>query len=106
MKILSKTFSEKLKEVCPSLTSSQQTAYGKNRHTGLSKRLIADKIETAKWNDLESFLIVGDIEKSLDILDETFLISALKKYAFGQKNFFRWNLFQKVQEPCVMRRNH
>ena len=44
-KIISKALSEKLKEVLPYLTSSKQTAYVKNRHTGESGRSISDIIE-------------------------------------------------------------
>ena len=48
LKIIPKTFSEKLKRVLPDLISSQQTAYVKNRHIGESRRLISDVTEITK----------------------------------------------------------
>ena len=45
LKITSKPFSEKLKEVLPDLISSQQTAYLKSRHVGERGRLISGIIE-------------------------------------------------------------
>ena len=45
LKIISKPFSEKLKEVLPDLISSQQTAYLKSRHVGERERLISGIIE-------------------------------------------------------------
>ena len=48
LKIIPKTFSEKLKKVLPDLISSQQTAYVKNRHIGESRRLISDVTEITK----------------------------------------------------------
>ena len=60
----------------------------KNRHIGKSERLLSNIIQTAKLDNLEGFLVVMDIEKAFDSLDDTF-ISFLKKYGFGQ-NFISW----------------
>ena len=83
LKIISKalSLSEKLKKVLPDLISSQQTAFGKNRHIDESGRLISDIIEIVKIKN--SFSVTVDIEKALD---HKFLIYVLEKYGFG-KNF-------------------
>lgn len=78
LKISSKALSEKLKEVLPSLISSQQTAYVKNRYIGESGRLISDIIKICESKNLEGYLVTMDIEKAFDSLDHAFLISALK----------------------------
>ena len=83
-KTISKALSEKLKEVLPDLTSSQQTVYVKNRHIGESRRLISDRIEIAKTRKIGGFLVSMDIEKAFDSLGNNFLISTLEKYGFGQ----------------------
>ena len=61
-KIISKAFSEKLKEVLPDLISSQQSAYVKKRHIGESGRLIiSDIIEITEIGNIEGFLVTMDI---------------------------------------------
>ena len=63
-KILSKAISNKLKTILPTLISSQQTAYVKNRFIGESDRLISDIIEISSWFNITGFLVTMDIEKS------------------------------------------
>ena len=84
-KILSKAFSNKLKTVLPTLVSSQQTTYVKNRLIGESGRLISDIIKISGWFNITGFLVTMDIEKSFDSFDHSFLISVLKKFGFGKK---------------------
>ena len=75
----------------------------KNRHIGKSERLLSNIIQTAKLDNLEGFLVVMDIEKAFDSLDDTF-ISFLKKYGFGQ-NFISWiKTLLKNQEYCIINR--
>ena len=54
-KIISKTLSEKLKEVLPDLISSQQMISVKNRHIGESGRLISDIIEITEIRNIKDF---------------------------------------------------
>ena len=84
-KILSKAISNKLKTVLPTLISSQQTAYVKNRFIGESGRLISDIIEISGWFNITGLVVATDIEKAFDSLDHIFLISRLKKFGFGKK---------------------
>ena len=84
-KILSKAISNKLKTVLPTLISSQQTAYVKNRFIGENGRLISDIIEISGWFNITAFLVTMDTEKALDSLDHIFLIFVLKNFGFGKK---------------------
>ena len=88
-KILSKAISNKLKTVLPTLISSQQTAYVKNRFIGESGRLISDIVEISGCFNITGFLVTMDIEEAFDFLDHSLLISVLKKFRF-RKNFITW----------------
>ena len=101
-KIISKALAARLRKVLPSLISPQQTAYAKNRFIGESGRLIADIIEITEILNKEGFSVTVDIEKALDSLDHTFVISVLKKFGFGN-NFVSWieTLISK-QESCTI----
>ena len=97
-KILSKAISNKLKTVLPTLISSQQTAYVKNRFIGESGRLILGMIKISGWFNITGFLVTMDIEKSFDSLDHSFLISVLKKFGFGKKFITRIETLLKDQQ--------
>ena len=56
----------------------------KNIHTGESRRLISDVIESAKIKNI-GFLVTINIEKTFYSLNHYFLIHTLKKHGFGQK---------------------
>ena len=64
--------------------------------------MIAGIIEITDILNKEGFLVTMDIEKAFDSLDNTFLISVLKKFGFGN-NFVNWieNLISK-QGSCVI----
>ena len=83
-KVLSKAISKKLKAVLPTLISSQQTAYVKNKFIGEIGRLVSDIIEICGWFNIEMFLVTMDIEKAFDSLDHGFLSSVLRKFGFGK----------------------
>ena len=89
IKILSKSFAEKLKHVLPELIPSNQTAYVKNRCISESGRLISDVIEMCDILDIPGYLITMDIEKVFGFLDHDFLISVFKKFGFGE-NYIYW----------------
>ena len=88
-KIFSKVISNTLKAVLPTLISSQQTAYVKNRFIEKSGGLIFDLIEVSDWFNIEGFLVTMDIEKTFDSLDHDFLSSVLRTFGFN-KTFITW----------------
>ena len=61
-----------MKNVLPSLISSDQTAYVKNRFMSESGRVA-----------LEGFLVAVDIEKVFDSVNHCFLLQILRKFGFG-----------------------
>ena len=65
IKILSKAFAKRLKEVLPSLNSPQQIAYVQNKNIDERGRLISDIIEIANIRQMEAFLVWIDVEKLL-----------------------------------------
>ena len=78
-----------MKNVLPELVSSNQTAYVKNRCISVSGRLISDVIEMCDVLDIPGFLIAMDAEKAFGSLDHDFVLSALKRFGFGE-NFIHW----------------
>ena len=65
-----KAVSKKLKAVLPTLISSQQTAYVKNRFIGETGRLISDIIEVSDWLNVEGLIL----KKLFTLLIVIFLI--------------------------------
>ena len=85
--IISKVLSGRIKEVLPSLISSNQTAYVAGRIISESGRLISDILEITDLSKLNGILLTIDIEKAFDSVNHAFLISVLEKYGFGKKIF-------------------
>ena len=101
MKIISKVLSTRIKDVLPSLTSSNQTAYVKNGLISENRRVISDVLEIAKTLALESFLLTMDMEKALNSVNHCFLLQILQKFGFGI-DFVGWiKTILKDQEPCI-----
>ena len=92
----------RIKEVLPSLISSNQTAYVDGRIISESGRLISDILEITDLFKLNGILLTIDIEKAFDSVNHAFLISVLEKYGFGKK-FLKWiNVLLNNQESCVI----
>ena len=101
-KIISKVLSGRIKEVLPSLISSNQTTYVDGRIISESGRLISDILEITDLSKLNGILLTIDIEKAFDSVNHAFLISVLEKYGFG-KNFLKLiNVLLNNQESCVI----
>ena len=61
-----------------------------------------DVIEIIKIENIEGLLVIIDIEKAFDSLDDNFLIFTLEKNSFGQ-NFILWvKVLLKDQELFVI----
>ena len=61
-KIISKALAAKLKEVLPTVVSSNQTAYVNKRCISESGRLISDIIEVCEKQNIGGYLVTMDIE--------------------------------------------
>ena len=88
-KIISKDLASRIQKVLPNVISPQQTAYVENRFIGESGKLLADITEITDVINKDGFLVTMDIEKDVDSLDHTFVISVLIKFGFGN-NFVSW----------------
>ena len=101
-KIISKCLAFRLVPILPSIISSDQTAYVKNRFIGESIRLISDILELSNSKNLSGYILTADLEKAFDSIDHTFLMSCLKKFGFGPK-FLQWvKILLSKNESCVM----
>jgi hypothetical protein len=102
LKIVSRVFAKRVKEVLPSIIGSEQTAYVKNRFIGEGGRLISDILEVTENFNLDGYLVTIDFEKAFDSLNHRFLLEVLKKNGFPEY-FLEWiNIFLTRQESCVI----
>ena len=62
-KLISNILAERLKNVLPSLISSEQTAYVKGRFISEGGRLIWDVLEICDKLQIKGFLVTVDIER-------------------------------------------
>ena len=88
-KMISKVFTEKLKETLSSIISENQTVNVKNRCILWSGRLIADIIDVFDKEKSLGNLVTMYIEKAFDSLDYDFPTSVLRKFGLGY-NFIKW----------------
>ena len=101
-KIISKALAKRLKDVLPDIIAHDQTAYVKGRFIGESTRLISDILEVTDTFHIEGFIMTADIEKAFDSMDHQFLISALRKFGFGEY-FIEWiKVMLNRNESCVI----
>ena len=101
LKILSKAFASRLKTVLPSIISSEQTAYIKKQYIGENGRLIFDILSVTNNLKIKLYLVTMDIEKVLDSLDHSFLISVLKRFGF-RENFIDWIKILLHKQSCLL----
>ena len=101
LKIISKAFASRRKNVLPSAISSEQTTYIEKRFIGESGRLISDILSVTNNLKTKIYLATMDIEKAFDSLDHSFLISVLKQFGFGE-NFIDWIIILLYQEEYTI----
>ena len=77
MKIITKVFLARIKNVLPFLISSDQMAYVKNRFINESGAVISDILEISNSLALERLLVTVDIEKAFDSVNHYFLLHIL-----------------------------
>ena len=76
MKITSKVFSSRIKNVLPFLISSNQRAYIKNRFINESERVISDILQIANTLAV-GFLVIIVRKKAFDSVNHCFLLQIL-----------------------------
>ena len=91
-KIISKAMALRLKNVLPSIISTNQTAYVNKRCISESGRLISDILEICDKQKIGGFLVTMDIEKAFDSLVHNFLLTVLAKFGFGNNFLLDQNL--------------
>jgi len=101
-KIVSRALAKRLKSVLPSLISSNQTAYVKDRFIGEGARLISDILDVTDSLNIGGYMVTIDFEKAFDSLNHTFLFETLKKMQFPDF-FLDWiKILLNKQESCVI----
>ena len=86
MKIISKVFSTKVKNVLPFLISSNQMAYVKNRFISKIGRVISDILEISNTLAQEGFSVTVNIEKAFNSVNHWFLLQIfLSKFRIGYR---------------------
>ena len=99
--LISKVLAERLKNVLPSLISSDQTASLKERFISEGGRLTSDVLEICDKLQIKGFLMTVDIEKAFDSINHCFLIKVLEKYGF-EKDFIKWiKILLQNHESCI-----
>ena len=93
---------KRIKEVLPSIISSEQTAYVKNRFIGEGGRLISDILEVSDTLHLNGYMVTIDFEKAFDSLNHAFLIAVLNKVGFPEYLVEWIKVFLNKQESCVV----
>ena len=73
-KLICKVLAGRLKNFLPSLISSDQTAYIKERFISEGGRLISDILEICDKLQIKGFLMTVDVEKAFDSINHCFLI--------------------------------
>ena len=77
-------------------------AYVEDRFIFESGRLIADIIEITGVLNKKGFLVTMDIEKAFNLLDYIFVISALKKFGFGNNFVSQIETLISKQKSCAI----
>ena len=89
------------KNILPELTSSNETAYVKNRCISEIGNLISDVIEMCYILDIPCYLVRMDSQKAFDSLDQDFLLFALKNLVSGENFIHLIKVLLNKQHSCV-----
>ena len=99
IKILSKTLTNRLKPLMPTVIHKSQTAVF-TRQIDHTIHMLRDLIELSNHEELDAAFIFLDQEKAFDRVDHKFLYQTLKSFGIGQ-NFITW--IQKIYATAKTR---
>ena len=86
----------------PNLVTENQSAYVNNRFISEGRELTLDILEVTDLLQMDGLLMIINIEKMFELVNNFFLISVLKRYSFGD-DFIIWiKILLKNQESCVL----
>ena len=86
----------------PNLVTENQSAYVNNRFISEGRELTLDILEITDLLQMDGLLMIINIEKMFELVNNFFLISVLKRYGFGD-DFIIWiKILLKNQESCVL----
>ena len=71
------------------IVNENQVVYVNNRFINESGRLTSDVLEISNSLDIEGLLMIVDIEKAFDSINDSVLMCVLKKFGFGNE-FWKW----------------
>ena len=100
-KILAKTLDNRLREVLPSIISSDQTGFVKGRKISHNVRKSIDILDITKSKQAAGVILSIDMEKCFDRLEHSALFASLKYFNFGE-TFVKWiRLFYTDFQICT-----
>ena len=101
-KIATKSISNRIEKILPSIINLNQTGYVKSRYIGENIRLISDIMEHTVHQKIPGALIFIDFKKAFDSLEWSFMFEALKTFNFGP-NLITWiRTFYQNISSCVI----
>ena len=111
LKIISKAFASRYKTVLPSIISLEETAYFERRFIFEGVWLISDILSVTNNMQIKSYLATIKLEKAFESLDNSLLISFIKKlyldktlltgskYFYISKNRVHWAVVLQQRPP-------
>ena len=88
-KLLTKVLANRVKKVIPSIISSSQTAYVRDRSITDSVKLVQDIIHLLDLQKSLGLLLLVDFQKAFDSINWKYVIDILERFNFGP-TFVRW----------------
>ena len=88
-KLLTKVLANRVKKVIPSIISSSQTAYVRDRSITDSVKLVQDIIHLLDLQKSPGLLLLVDFQKEFDSINWKYVIDILERFNFGP-TFVRW----------------
>jgi len=83
-KIATKSMSNRIKKILPSIISRSQSGFSKGRYIGENVRLIQECINYFNQPNNSGLIFFADFEKAFDSLDHSFMFSCLENMNFGE----------------------